>query len=144
MKTNKHPWIAEFYPEPANNHTGCSIGHSLKKWVGLRPENLEKHNCELSSLNHVINADRNQDILSINDLSCSLCIKYHKQANCYNCPLYKIRNNTRCDSPFSSEYTSPWYKWIKQDDPEPMIKNLLKTQDQFVISTIQNDYTIIL
>ena len=37
-------WKAEFYPTPADEASkDQAIAHSLRKWEGLRKENLDRH-----------------------------------------------------------------------------------------------------
>lgn len=88
-------WKEEFYPIPASHYMPweSTCQHSLQKWIGLRPENLQKHNValrpyqlsnprppvylvdvDIEKLKHD-KLDYNWDILEINGSSCALCLK---------------------------------------------------------------------
>lgn len=82
-------WKQEFYPTPASNPDCSPAEHSLRKWRGLLPRNLQKHGCR-------IRADGVMDIhhapgdegLPLNDDTCALC-RQHLDAKCKSCPLFK-------------------------------------------------------
>ena len=116
-------WKAEFYQIDAHEVAAKdAIQHSLTKWIGLRQENVNKHNliignCEISDI------DNNK--FSIDSTTCSLCEYYCNPYNkCKTCPIveYKstksiYKDRTCCEIEFIAfEY---------EHDPEPMI-NLLQ------------------
>lgn len=121
-------WKAEFYPVDA-----CTVSkefaleHSLKKWIGLRPENLARHEvvlkgtfvtCPVEGSSLKLGWTR----LILGGSSCALCIHYADSApvysNCKSCPLAKI-TGTDCE-----------HQWMiatypaegELADVEPMIK----------------------
>lgn len=77
-------WMDEFYPISAKT-VGCNedalsaARHSLRKWVGLRPENLERHGVEFDTddmrlLNYNDDPLKEQrEQLTLNYETCSLC-----------------------------------------------------------------------
>ncbi|MFZ2992645.1 MAG: hypothetical protein WA061_02910 [Microgenomates group bacterium] len=82
-------WKKEFFPKfPSKEMTELqSIKHSLKKWIGLRKSNLEKHNLRQQGMSIVSNEKpsymevewknfENEKFFPINVHCCSLCIKY--------------------------------------------------------------------
>lgn len=122
-------WIAEFYPVPAENlkeaFDSTCIKHSIKKWEGLRPDALKRHD---------VTFDRGTlegegGLLEINDLSCALCVKHlnpKDEVECYFCPLERVRGNVPCDCETFEEERSPFAVACREgamDEPdvEPMI-----------------------
>lgn len=89
-------WKEEFYPIPASRvRKKDAIDHSIKKWEGLSPENLSKH--ELTYNFHTI-MSCNEDYFCLGGNSCALCTRYcTADLYCEKCPLYKINGDVRCD-----------------------------------------------
>lgn len=123
-------WKEEFYPIAAKAMEKLKasddlslLNHSLKKWIGLRKENLEKHGIIYSkSMNALYNSEDfigtiGASSISINGSSCSLCQRYGN--SCHSCPLKESRG-TSCDADIE-ETLSPWGEWIFNENPEPMI-----------------------
>lgn len=141
-------WKKEFYHIPARKAAGddlTAVEHSLKKWMGLRKENLDKHKV----------AQRGKTIFSIDDelrvsnKTCALCIGHLqeqedvRQSPCASCPLYKVRGGYACDhagpddpnldpNHYPYRRVSPFEFFVYFNDPEPMIRWLEKTKE-FVI-----------
>lgn len=130
-------WQQEFYPTPAHS---CSaedaVKHSLLKWTGLRDENLKRHGVRLTNGGRIMTVE-SDDLktridygIIIDSRSCALCIHYTGLyiSDCINCPVYRVRENTKCDSKTSDELDknveSPWFIFKQRGDPEPMIKVL--------------------
>lgn len=71
-------WMAEFYPIPAKLMYGSSdeacILHSLRRYEGLKPENLLKHGLKLKDY-VLMEPDTNQS-LGMSSFHCALCAKY--------------------------------------------------------------------
>lgn len=71
-------WKAEFYPIPAKLMYGSSdeacILHSLRRYEGLKPENLLKHGLKLKDY-ILIEPDTNH-ALGLSAFHCALCTKY--------------------------------------------------------------------
>jgi hypothetical protein len=119
-------WKDEFYSDPNVKMTKKQvIQHSLKKWTGLRKENLEKHDCRYNGSRGQIE-DGYDEPLGIDTGSCALCVKYlnwDADINnvCRKCPLYESLGE-QCDA----YGNSPFQIWIGTHDPEPMIEALEK------------------
>lgn len=133
-------WRDEFYPVAA---VDCpredAVAHSLKKWIGLRRENLERHGLETgwSDIHEVANSSARQEVSGV---SCALC-KFHavfstldRRTYCDTCPLAQIRavenivdsTPVACDNVRPGESLPPWVEWTENKNPEPMIEWLMK------------------
>ena len=112
-------WEKEFYPitakefeKGANDRT--LVDHSLRKWRGLRIENLRRHKliqegCEIGGF------------LAIDDRTCALCARYlHPGCMCDGCPIVEVRGD-RCDNKKDGEDESPYHLFTCFSNPEPMI-----------------------
>lgn len=139
-------WKAEFYPIPAwrsNQETDLkvSIAHSLKKWTGLRPENLARHKVRISgrrSWQAVIPAGdpdiqqgelegrKRPGSLLIDASSCSLCLRFF---SCTPCPLYHELGGNLCDED-APHFKGPYMSWVLDTNPEPMIQALTRTLER--------------
>ena len=113
-------WKKEFYPIPANEvKEDDAVSHSLQKWTGLLPENLDKHGCYISfgdvTDSGVFFADIDED-------SCALCFYYLGDVNitCNDCPIYK-KTDKKC-----GYHLNEWKAWTDESNPAPMIE-LLKS-----------------
>ena len=117
-------WKSEFYPVPADAvPEDLALAHSLKKWIGLRPENLKRHDVEFTGT-RVHQPGIPDEQLYIEGSSCALC-HYHLHpelprwdGRCRSCPLYAVRG-VPCDEPTVS---NPWGDRI--NSVEPMIQLL--------------------
>ena len=75
-------WKAEFYPIDATLVAPeDAIQHALTKWIGLRPENLSKHDltvhdCEISDAHGNFPVDSR---------TCTLCVP--NEYSCNSCPI---------------------------------------------------------
>lgn len=114
-------WKKKYYPISAcETDEADQVKHSLKKWKGLRAENLAEFGLSICGDGYV--TDR-YEILSISDRTCSLC--YHHTSKCGDrdcdgCPYVKLFGET-CFG-----INGPFAAWTYDQDPEPMIKNLKK------------------
>ena len=111
-------WRAEFYPEVAGSvPKERALQHSLRKWEGLRRENLEKHGGRLGGGNGVVFGNWT---LQVNAATCSLCVHHLAAAAsvpaCESCPLFKVRGRS-CDTGAGHPYGA----FVWDGDPEPMI-----------------------
>lgn len=110
-------WKVEFYPVPASEVCAeDALQHSLRKWIGLREENLGKHACFVST--SVVLADGRKEF-DLNSSSCALCVSYYTSSDgykCSSCPIVKLTGMS-CDS----NKQSPWWAWAAREAPEPMI-----------------------
>lgn len=128
-------WKAEFYPVPAAD---CpkeeAIAHSLRKWRGLRPEALKRHDVLISINRHVVDEEARY-IFFVSAATCALCAHYYDEAKeelaCDTCPLAKSLG-APCDRD-RGDTTSPWWAWGDLN-PEPMIAALEKAQADAEVS----------
>lgn len=131
-------WKEEFYPIEAEHEKADPVGHSLRKWQGLRKENLEKHGVVIDCERLLIDTeDSGGKGFRVGADSCALCeihynsdepIYYHgdeddedDEDNCGRCPLKVARGGVSCDMPREGEKLSPWTHFVRLEDPEPMI-----------------------
>jgi len=103
-------WMEEFVPDVAFPDDLMALKYALKKYVGARRENLEKHQvkhlyCEILY--------QGFSFYQYDAGTCYFCHQY-RSSPCISCPLYKVYDHS-CDGP-----DSPYGKFIK-GDPEPMI-----------------------
>ena len=103
-------WKEEFYPVPADEvPESQALTHSLRKWEGLRKENLEKHGVKRRL--HKVGE------FHVDSTTCALCHHHAGSFWCYTCPIAgtdEAGNSVNCDH----EYI----KWVGGGDPEPMIE----------------------
>lgn len=122
-------WKKEFYRTPADKVSKkYALRHSLKKWIGLEPSNLKKHNVILVDGNVVVNRsykyiDRYylDDVanLGIDASSCALCQHFYSGSECIGCPL--------ADAGFCCiKNESPYEKFVDGESATPMIRALEK------------------
>lgn len=112
---SKETWKEAFYPitahEVAKKNFEEIIKHSLKKWVGLRKDNLKCHG--LTEPPFFVEGD-----------NCSLCSAYRSSQlsgdECDDCPLFKLRD-VPCYQPGKTNTPAPWSAWSRCNNPEPMI-----------------------
>lgn len=99
-ENHMHPWLKEFYPIPAENAANsdhAALTHSLKKWTGLLPKNLEKYSCTFDAEYSEVIDDKGNTICSIDGTTCALCERHYvKRISCIECPLYYHLGKT-CD-----------------------------------------------
>lgn len=127
-------WKQEFYPVTAAK---CAKGateailHSIKKWEGLTPENLEKHGVTAAAWSiDGFNAKGARVSEMIGSDSCALCKQFYKKGGaCRSCPLCAVRGDVGCDSERGDEKVSPWAAWTDELDPQPMLMWLRKAAD---------------
>lgn len=135
-------WKRKFYPKAASETTPEeAVAHSLKKWEGLLPENLVRHNVRLTDTRNVTGAssDLRNDVFRIDYSTCSLCFHFEHTRDegedaCRQCPLSIERDNLSCDVESDDEFMdgaqgSPWDSFTDADepDPRPMILWLKRT-----------------
>ncbi len=122
-------WKAEFYPIEASKVRGKrkALKHSLRKWIGLRKGNLEKHGGEAYQ-GDLRFAD---GIFEVDSDSCALCELYvGLQGTCEKCPLLAAHAGTRCDHQNKGEVFTPFADFLENSNPEPMIRLLRKALRQ--------------
>lgn len=131
-------WKAEFYPVSAKKvPKSQALAHSLRKWIGLRSENLKRHGlkaCFAAIYPLRRRPGRKFRYLRINSASCALCVHYYDedktdpQQTCLRCPLYAVCG-CPCDRD-SPTAASPFHSWTVRHDPEPMIRLLQAALEQ--------------
>jgi len=113
-------WEAEFYPTQAYSPEAQSkpIYHSLRKWIGLKKKNREKHGMRLDLIGRDIEiTDEHGYHFWVDDDSCSLC---RVSLECEKCPLGKAFG--RCNR--SVEGNAGWREYCETGEPEEMIRQL--------------------
>jgi len=126
-------WLDEFYPKTvydlSDNPTDLEcIDHSILKWSGALPKNLEKHEVEYADYT----VRNNSNFLPFDGTTCALCQVYHTEdGGCYNselneaCPIVRFLHR-RCDQCSPNIYHQSKYT------PEPMI-NLLQQTREYIL-----------
>jgi hypothetical protein len=108
-------WKEEFYFVDASEvPVKQAVQHSLRKWIGLRQENLEKHDLSIEG-KRIYGEDGR---LFISESSCALC-RYYIEDYCCQCPLYAVLGRP-CDAGLSA----PYQQFVFDGNPEPMIRAL--------------------
>jgi hypothetical protein len=122
-------WKAEFYPITAKEcPVEQAIEHSLRKWLGLRPEALQQHGVRITCGN-LANETGDGRIFLISSSSCALCALHYAEDDdqpCASCPLAISRGGASCDGLAKGEKVAPWWVWGDEKDHEPMIAALEK------------------
>jgi hypothetical protein len=123
-------WKKEFYPISADStqiKTDLqAINHSIKKWEGLRSENLERHGLKTSYESIMDSSSSEASDFRIDGNSCALCTKHYRK--CRECPLHISRDSNDCDTGAEDEDMSPYLDFTDNKDPEPMIFWLIKAK----------------
>lgn len=124
-KNGLKSWRAEFYPVEAKHvPEQKALAHSLQKWVGLLPENLERHGVMHEPGWRELRGNSVEEDFTIGSSSCALCV-YHYEDSCKTCPIAIARDGVPCDSPdFKTDRVSPWARMIRDGNPRPMIQLL--------------------
>jgi len=120
-------WQEEFYPIDASKMKGASnvaqIEHCLRKWRGLTPEALEKH--ELIAHEDGAYDDASHLAIGVGVDDCALCQNHHTtvtgENGCRTCPLAIARDGFPCFDKYPDEEQSPCDAWEYDQDARPMI-----------------------
>jgi hypothetical protein len=99
----------------------------LEKWIGLRKENLEKHDCS-QIINRIY--DKQGHRFNIEARTCQLCANHLTEGNCRECPLSVSRDFFSCDDEMDDENEPPFTEFTNNENPEPMIEALTAIKDQ--------------
>lgn len=122
-------WKDEFYPkEPTKRMTKvAALKHSIQKWTGLLPKNLEKHGLE--KVGRWISEKENAALdFFIDSNTCALCVRFLNENpngdehECKKCPLFKSYITHPCEGE-GSKYAA----WIRRENPRPMLRALKAT-----------------
>lgn len=112
-------WKQEFYVEELADNDLDATQNCLTKWIGLRKENLDKHDILINFFGNIF--DKENDVFYIDINSCQLC-RLYVDCGCKGCPLFKFLGK-ECDDGTDSIFSS----WHSGSNPEPMIAALEKT-----------------
>lgn len=129
-------WKEEFYPMRAwDTLKEAAAEHSLKKWIGLRSENLARHGL-IADGSAICEEERQHISLSINDRTCALCKHYLRlgscEAPCASCPIMQLTGYSCDDDAYHRENygtESPYGQFLDNKNPEPMIALLERVVD---------------
>ena len=103
--------MKEFYPTPATKMSRReALEHCIRKWEGVLPKNLKKHEVLYSS-HEIIDGDDDDYFLQFNSDTCALCTLYGHSWHCDGCPIKKSCN-------LGSAHIN------SADDPKPMLRVL--------------------
>lgn len=149
-------WKEEFYPcvpDPEWDDISC-LEHSIRKWIGLRAENLAKHKITKRPNGNPV-LDSSGEYFVVDNESCACCVRaedfrsrnrtgcsctadccadcapvpfesgHAHEEYCSVCPVYQSREKWACDTQRTDEdNNSPYFIWVDEGDPEPMIEAL--------------------
>jgi hypothetical protein len=130
-------WVAEFAPMLDDLHF---LAHkqtwleatqwSIRKWIGLRPKNLERHDIDLGVsftprlFNRGVIQTPDSRHVNIDYTTCPLCLKSfdhtRQVVDCTRCPLYRFVGRT-CDG------HGAYGRFLTTKRPAQMIKALQGT-----------------
>lgn len=126
-------WKAEFYQTEAKNCPRSKAAeHSLRKWIGLKKENLKKHKVKVGLIGVIDERynflSLNRNTLIIDKNTCALCKHFLSSlSGCEKCPLAIIRGGVPCDENRKDQNTAPFSVfWEKNHNPNSMIYWLRK------------------
>lgn len=119
-------WKKEFYHTEASDidNTPDAIEHSITKWKGLLPENLNKHRLVLVEGTIY---DIKGKYMTVSSSTCALC-QIFIERDCPDCPL-KNYLGKRCDEGDDS----PYMIFNNSDDPKAMIEALELSKSNYYI-----------
>lgn len=127
-------WKEEFYPKRScDTDEHEAIDHSIRKWIGLRPENLAKHKVVWDG-DYGCLRDAPGDMAFVDSSTCALCHHFRGMEqdewgeSCSGCPLFEVRDRAQCDSARMNEDDAPYFQFMHGRDPEPMIVDLLRAK----------------
>lgn len=124
---SKESFLKEFYPIPANEATNSwleATNHSIQKWKGMLPENLEKHD-QYTTNGYVLTVgdSKYQTTLLYGVKTCALCSKDDaNEMNCVPCPLYTLMQES------CTANNSAYDRAARSNNPQPMIDALYSVQ----------------
>jgi len=123
---SKESWIEEFYKNGVENITSEkeAVERSLKKWTGLLPENLEKHELLADRYLNIREPDDTL-VMDVDGSNCGLC-EYYDDA-CQGCSISRFTKTEGC-----MDEGSAWLSWAeaRNGDPKPMVKLLTEILEE--------------
>lgn len=145
---SRESFLSEFYPLPATSATKTwieAIKHAVRKWKGLLPDNVKKHNQKVPYDSPLYVFDENGRITLVYSAKTrSLCIKNDEilfgspsrnREPCKECPLWKL-TGVNC-----MQKDTPYNKTLRGGNPQVLIDALYATQ-WFILATESPKYPI--
>jgi hypothetical protein len=143
-------WKDEFYPVRAKD---CpiedAIDHSIRKWEGMRQENIDKHGIKLvSGVLESVPFDM-KEVLYINASTCALCHYYAKEGpyGCAACPITAYKKSR--DESVTGDPCGNAYMWgigrrllVPHRDPTVMIELLKNTKEHMESTAEEVDHLL--
>jgi len=135
-------WKEEFYPVEAKDvPKEQAIQHSIRKFEGLREENLEKHGV---LDDHFVICNFGIGDFTLGCSSCALCLLYlaksqYVEEKCQVCPLFQVRGGVSCDQERQDEDLSPWHNRFKNPEHMIMWLSLAQWYEDGHIKAVPND-----
>lgn len=154
-----YTWFDEFYSESAEEASKGSdlhmLDHAKRKFTWALPDNLKKHGL-IKFRAEIIDKDLRKDSHTISELlksgfvfsssTCALCLVYNPNpapdTKCLGCPIYKSRDNIRCDRLSDCDrvdgrgFWSPYSAFVNEDDATAML-DCIEKASQFVLEENQ-------
>lgn len=133
-------WREEFYPETgeasAKRGTLAAIEHGIRKWEGVRDENLKKHG--LHRYRTGIFDEDGREMMRLGWEECGLCWIYQceegpkgKDLGCKGCPLVGVDENG-IDIVCGGEGHGYWLVSQNRAGPEILIGELKQAREEWV------------
>jgi len=122
-------WKREFYTPVNKVKKSDAAAASLRKWEGLRPENMKQHGLEWFG-HRIRQTNQPSSSVAIDDSNCALCWYFlgpwSEPFPCDACPLSIVRGGVACDDKMVDEEKAPYHCGTRDQDPRPMIRWLKK------------------
>jgi hypothetical protein len=128
-------WKEEFYPIPASEcRKEDAVKHSLRKWIGLKKENLKKHGLRHLGGSWISEVENNENGIVTSSPSCALCTLFVcGPESGIRCPILGFSGRT-CDDQYQC--------FTVDKHPECMIK-LLSEVDVWYDEQLKLDQEIL-
>lgn len=99
-------WKAEFYSPVEETTKKDAIDHSLRKWEGLKANNLKRHGLGRTLDGDLYDLATRLRVFGVDGYTCALCHHYYTlEDRCRNCPIAKFLKKDRvesCDGQYSA------------------------------------------
>ena len=108
-------WKKEFFGpmSKAVKSDKTALEHGIRKWTGLLPSNLKKH--EIERIEGEGSITDGSHSFFVGDSECALCVRH---SECENCPIAPCWGWDNLET--------PWAKWNTTGNPRPMLSRLKK------------------
>lgn len=139
-------WRRAFYDVPAEavaadrrNGDLDLIAHSLRKWEGLKRENLDAHGLYAEG-GEILWREEEYVVFLVDTETCALCQRHYGKEKvldhpylgsheCGTCPLARSRpGGAPCDRRARREKAAPFDRFLDTGDAKPMIRALQKAR----------------